>query len=333
MTTDPLFKVVQNYPAFHNHSKNKENIDAQHFRKNLKGKIDKDPTQVLKTVYDNFLSKTKKTVPCYASVKSTMQRHRAKKLPANPISFETTIKGKWAKTINGKQFLIKNDKKNGIVIFAMEKSLKILGKSATILCDGTFKCCPPHRSNSMFFLGNIYKLKSIRLFSLFSVVSRRLSIGSCSNILPIKGRFLEFQGRPKLLSLIMKKQFSVQSRQIFRPGHTKGVFFSLQEVSTEKFSRWEWLKHTQKKSNVEIFLRKNHGLGIFARKWNFDMYSQFASWPSNNFSSTKSKNCRFLEIFSSNMDLNFRYFNLKHAGPWASFENNKRLWSLEWYLE
>ena len=58
MTTDPLFKIVRKYPGFQNHSENKENIDAQQFRKNLKGKIDKDPTQMLKTVYDNILSKT-----------------------------------------------------------------------------------------------------------------------------------------------------------------------------------------------------------------------------------------------------------------------------------
>ena len=35
MTTDPLFKVVQKCPGFHNHSEDKENIDSQPFRKNL----------------------------------------------------------------------------------------------------------------------------------------------------------------------------------------------------------------------------------------------------------------------------------------------------------
>ena len=42
----------------------------------------------------------------------------------------------------GKQFLIENDKKSGIFVFAMEKISKFLGKSATMLWDGTIECWP-----------------------------------------------------------------------------------------------------------------------------------------------------------------------------------------------
>ena len=233
MTTDPLFKVVQKYPGFHNHSENKENIDAQQFRKNLKGKIDKDPTQVLQTVYDYILSKTKNTVPCYASVKSTIQRHRAKKLPANPISFETTIKGKWAKTINGKQFLIKNDKKNGIVIFATKKSLKILGKSATILCDGTFKCCPPPYEQLYVLFGQYLQTQKHPL--VFALLSGK-STFIYRKLFKYFANKMEFSGIPMEAKIVItdyeKAIFSTIETDF--PTWTQRVFFSFYKKYLQK---------------------------------------------------------------------------------------------------
>ena len=98
-----------------------------------------------------------------------MQRHRAKKLPACPLTFCTNIKGKWAKTFEGKPFLIKNDRKNGIVIFATEKSLKILAKSPIMLSDGTFKCCPPPCEQLYVLFGQyLQSQKHLLVFALLS---------------------------------------------------------------------------------------------------------------------------------------------------------------------
>ena len=262
MTTDPLFKVVQKYPAFHNHSINKENIDAQQFRKNLKGKIDKDPTQVLKTVYDNFLSKTKKTVPCYASVKSTMQRHRAKKLPANPISFETTIKGKWAKTINGKQFLIKNDKKNGIVIFATEKSLKILGKSATILCDGTFKCCPPPYEQLYVLFGQYLQTQKHPLvFALLSGKSTFIYRKLFKNIAN-KREISRIPMEAKIAVTDYEKAIFSTIETDFPTWTHKGCFFQFTRSIYRKVQQMGMAKAYRKSPMLKFFFRKIMGLAF-----------------------------------------------------------------------
>ena len=161
-------------------------------------KFDRDPTHILKAVYDNFLSKTKTIVSCYASVMSAMQQHRDWKFPANLSNFETVMTKKRATSTDGKH-LIKIDKKKGIVIIATGKSLKLSEKNSTMLCDGNFKCCFPHTSNSMYFWSNFYKFKGNRLFSVFSVVRRRSSTGYCRKKLAKK---IEISGIPKEAKIV-----------------------------------------------------------------------------------------------------------------------------------
>ena len=97
----------------------KKSTDEVEFKKSLQNKLDKEPTQLVKTVYDvEYVER--KTHPCNASVDSTKQTRRARNSPASPISLETTSKGKLVETIDGKEFLIKKDEKNGIVVFAIE---------------------------------------------------------------------------------------------------------------------------------------------------------------------------------------------------------------------
>ena len=87
---DPLLNIDQRYPSFHNLSEKKDSLE---FKKSLKSITEEDPpTLVLETVYDNVLSETKITVPCYESVKSTMQRYKAQKYQLTPY-----LSGPWLK--------------------------------------------------------------------------------------------------------------------------------------------------------------------------------------------------------------------------------------------
>ena len=114
ITNDPHLKNVLKEPGSHDHNENEENMSEIEFRQKLKKKINKDPTQVLKKVYDNVLTKTRNersSVPVYKSVSSTIQRYRAKKLPACPLTFSTKTKGKWAKTFEASLSLSKTTEK------------------------------------------------------------------------------------------------------------------------------------------------------------------------------------------------------------------------------
>ena len=81
-TIDPQFENVFTHPGPRNHNGNEENISEMEFEQHLK-KFNKGPTQFLKNVYDNVFTKTRneRSLPAYISVKSTMQRHRAKNYP------------------------------------------------------------------------------------------------------------------------------------------------------------------------------------------------------------------------------------------------------------
>ena len=144
MSIDPTFSQMLNYPGIHNHDDDKENLRQEKFRQNLKKNVAKDPTQLLKTVYDYTLERTNGVVLDFHNVRSTLYRARAKKLPQIPNHYrDLEIPERWKFTFSRKRFLLKNDRENGIVIFATSKALRFLASCETILSDGTFKLCPP----------------------------------------------------------------------------------------------------------------------------------------------------------------------------------------------
>ena len=144
MSIDPTFSQILNYPGVHNHDDDIENLRQEKFRQNLKKNVAKEPTQLLKTVYDYTLERTNGVVPEFHNVRSTLYRARAKKLPQIPNHYrDLEIPERWKFTFSRKRFLLKNDRENGMVIFATSKALRFLASCETILSDGTFKSCPP----------------------------------------------------------------------------------------------------------------------------------------------------------------------------------------------
>ena len=106
--------------------------------------INKDPTRLLKEVYDNVLEKENSVVPDYYSVKSTMYRQRATKIPELPGNFKNlSIPRRFRKTVTGERFLLKNDTENGLVVYSTTEALTIFASCEYIIGDGTFKSCPP----------------------------------------------------------------------------------------------------------------------------------------------------------------------------------------------
>ena len=76
-------------------------------------------------------------------MKPTLYRERNREVPQVPTSAGTLmITGRWARTLTGSQFLLKNDRNSGIVVFATEQFLQLITETAIIIIDGTFKACP-----------------------------------------------------------------------------------------------------------------------------------------------------------------------------------------------
>ena len=80
MSIYPTFSQILNYPGIHNHDDDKKNLRQEQFCQHLKKNVAKDPTQLLKTVYDNTLERTNGAVPEFHNVQSTLYRARAKNL-------------------------------------------------------------------------------------------------------------------------------------------------------------------------------------------------------------------------------------------------------------
>ena len=73
----------------HNHDEEEIEIQADYVRQRLLRKTEKDPTSLMKNIYDEVLEKNQGIVPEYKSVKSSLYRARKKKVPDLP----TTVQG------------------------------------------------------------------------------------------------------------------------------------------------------------------------------------------------------------------------------------------------
>ena len=135
--------AIKKYPGLPPHDHHEEKIREEKFRQKLK-----KFTKTLQNIYNEEVEKTTDRVyPEYRTVKSSLYRARAKKMPPIPRTFRNLqIRGSWKKTLSGELFLLKNDCENSIVIFTTNENLRMLGECKNVLADGTLKSSPPVRT-------------------------------------------------------------------------------------------------------------------------------------------------------------------------------------------
>ena len=148
-------------------------------------KVLKKTQHNLKNVFGNVLKENpRQLAPDYRSVRSSLYRIRAKKVPTVPHEVFFTFKkfffryfslffffrffkisdiridGRWAKTLDGKRFLLKHDASIGVTIFATREALNLLGRCTSVLGDGTFKATPEPYDQLYIIFGDVdeYKL-------------------------------------------------------------------------------------------------------------------------------------------------------------------------------
>ena len=107
--------------------------------------IDENPTATVKRVYDALAVHEHRQavnvpniIPTFDSVKSTMDRKRARLVPPIPANVdEVVVEDVWAQTWREENFLM--DQNNmGILCFATESDLQKLATCNIIYVDGTF---------------------------------------------------------------------------------------------------------------------------------------------------------------------------------------------------
>ena len=85
MVANSNLSAVIKFPGLHNHEEETEEIQKENIRQKMIQKVQKDPTKLLKEIYDNVLERNPtESCPEYHSVKSSLYRERHKELPHHP---------------------------------------------------------------------------------------------------------------------------------------------------------------------------------------------------------------------------------------------------------
>ena len=142
--TNPEITQVIRPPGLHCHPEKSEQIEYEKIRQKLLKLANKDPTNVLKNIYDNVLEQHPSSiVPDYKSVRSILYRKRSEKVPPVPKTIsDIELRGRWRNSYAPERFLIYHNVGSGVTIFATDEGMRVLSECDNILCDGTFKACP-----------------------------------------------------------------------------------------------------------------------------------------------------------------------------------------------
>ena len=85
MLTNPEITQVIRPPGLHSQPEESEQIEYEKIRQKMFKLANKDPTNVLKNIYDNVLEQHPSSiVPDYKSVRSSLYRKRSEKVPTVP---------------------------------------------------------------------------------------------------------------------------------------------------------------------------------------------------------------------------------------------------------
>ena len=144
MLTNPEITQVIRPRGLHSHPEESEQIEYEKIRQKMLKLANKDPTNVLKNIYDNVLEQHPSSiVPDYKSVRSSLYRKRSEKVSPVPKTIkDIEFRGRWRNSYARARFLIYHNVGFGVTIFATDDGMRVLSECDNILCDGTFKSCP-----------------------------------------------------------------------------------------------------------------------------------------------------------------------------------------------
>ena len=87
--------------------------------------VNKDPTNVLKNIYDNVLEQHHSSiVPDYKSVRSSLYRKRSEEVPSVPKTIsDIEFRGRWRNSYARARFLIYHNVRFGVTIFVTDDGM------------------------------------------------------------------------------------------------------------------------------------------------------------------------------------------------------------------
>lgn len=154
----------------HTHQPNFDEVAALReivaVKKNATDRLEAPPIQILSDV-ENLPANVAAQMPNMLSLKRTIRRERAKKLPTNPERVEDLLQipGDFRVTKNGEDFLMYDsfedrtwDSNERIIMYSTDDNLRRLSRSATWYLDGTFKVVPAIFFQIFVIMGSVVQV-------------------------------------------------------------------------------------------------------------------------------------------------------------------------------
>ena len=130
MLTNPEIIQVIRLPGLHSHPEESEQIEYEKVQQKMLKLTNKDPTNVLKYIYDNVLEQHPSSiVPDYKSVRSSLYRKWSEKIPPVPKTIsDIKFRGRWRYSYGSARFLIYHNVGFGVMILRHgRRNVSIIG--------------------------------------------------------------------------------------------------------------------------------------------------------------------------------------------------------------
>ena len=120
--------VILKPPGDHAHAAEEDLVATTAVKERMLNLVAADPTQPVKPkrVYDQVVAQAPRGqhLPTWDSVKTRLERRRASHMPPIPRTVqEVDVQGEWAATWGGDQFLSKNNRQHGYLVFTTDDNL------------------------------------------------------------------------------------------------------------------------------------------------------------------------------------------------------------------
>ena len=126
------FDVVKE-PGEHGHAGESDLVATTGLVERMLNVVAADPTLPVRRVYNRILAELGpeqlQLLPAFSSIKSRLERRRAKLMPPIPQTVEeVVVEGEWAATWTGEQFLRKSSRRHGFLLFATDEHIRVLSQ-------------------------------------------------------------------------------------------------------------------------------------------------------------------------------------------------------------
>lgn len=191
--------------------------------------------------------KQRQHAPQYASVRSALERQRARQMPRVPPRIEDIrIQGQWSMTNDGCPFLSRVNNYWGYAVFTTDDNLRAVGACNDFYIDATFKTTPkPY--NQLLTIHGMYHDRVVPL--IFALMHRR-------RVAEYRQVFFAYQTEVSLTASDFDNALLIAAETKFPHTHLLGCLFHFCQSMWKQVQRQELVRGYQGNADIRNIVRK-----------------------------------------------------------------------------